>query len=819
MQNIVLQILRSCGVLLLMLLGHWAIGQQQHDHQHCPSCQHFKHSMHAAQAQWGAAQTPNINYNDRSDTIDLLHYTINLEITSVSAASISANCAIEFTPKMNAVSQITLDLLRLQVDSIKIGNNLLSYQYNDTLIYAQLPSTMNIGDTNTIVIYYQGNPQADALWGGFYFQNSYAFNIGVGFDANPHNYGRVWYPCFDNFVERATYTFNITTPTNLPAFCNGVLTNDVSNAGQRTRTWEMNTPIPTYLSCMAAADYSVVHQNYNGMNGSIPIELVAKAADTSDLKASFTNLSSAMAAYEYWFGPYLWDKVGYSVVPFNGGAMEHATNIAYPILTVDGSIAFETLMAHELSHHWWGDLVTCETAEDMWINEGLASYCEHLFLEYVYGRQRYIDEVKSNHYDVLQNAHIAEGGYRPISGVPHQYTYGEHVYNKGASVAHNLRWYLEDSLFRMGMSAVLDSFALNSINSGQLRDHLTQVTGVDLSDFFNDWVFNGGFSHFELDSMVVSNNGATYDVTLAVQQKLKGAPNFHNNTPLQFTFIDEQWNWEERRGLVSGEFDQLSFNNLSFEPSMVIVNEGHVLNQARIDQSKRIYNTGSQTFSTARLAAFEVNAIGDSAYVHVAYHPVAADSVFDNPYGYTLSRNRYWTIRGIWDASFDAEFSLEPSTVLDADLMGTFGGDSLILLYRAQPEDPWREHPDYSKQQIASFTFLRVRTVLAGDYVLANGQMGLGIDALEQGLVKQSKIYPNPTDRQLNVEFRLRRKGTISFECYDLQGQRLSSHIEACPKGKNQIEIPLGDWPTGVYFLKLRDEQGHVLESHKFVKQ
>lgn len=808
------------NTILLFLLG-WALANQlyaQHPHD-CPSCQHLKQEIRNAYLDWGGHKSLNINYNDRSDTIDILHYSINLSMPNVASGSITANCVIDFSPKMNNISQITLDLLQLTVDSIKMGNNLLTYTHNDTIIYANFPTNLNIGDSSSIQVFYRGQPQEDAMWGGFYVQGGYAFNLGVGFAANPHNYGRVWYPCFDNFVERATYSFQVSTDSTVAAFCNGSLSNENIVGTTRTRTWEMTTPIPTYLSCVAIADYEVVHQNYSGLTGLVPIELVAKAADTTNMKSSFTHLNDAMATYEYWFGPYIWNKVGYSAVPFNSGAMEHATNIAYPVITLNGSLTYETLMAHELSHHWWGDLATCETAEDMWINEGMATYCEHLFLEWVYGRERYIEEVKDNHYNVLQTAHISEGGYRPISGVPHQYTYGDHVYKKGAAMAHNLRWYLGDSLFRMGMTEVLDSFALDDLSSTEMRDYLTQVTGVDMTDFFNDWVFNGGFSHFEVDSMTVNPNGGNFDIDIAIQQKLKGAPAFHNNTPLQFTFYDDQWNWESRRALVSGEFDQVSFSGLSFEPKMVILNKDHHLNQARMDQERLIDTTGTFSFSDPKLVSFNVNAIQDSAYVHVAYHPVAADSIFDNPYGYQISSNRYWSVRGIWGTDFDAEFRIEPSNFIDSDLMANSGADSLILLYREHPQDPWREHPDYSKQQIASLLFMRVQTILPGDYVLANGQMGLGVDALERLALKSSTVYPNPADSQLTVDLRLRRRQELTLECYDLNAQKLEEKYIHCSMGKSTHQFSLGNWPTGIYFLKIRDHKGNVLASHKFVKK
>ena len=607
-------------VLSLFLLGNL---QAQQSHSTCNHCQKLKHKRHQQQSE-GYSKTLNIDYNDRSDTVDILHYDIDFRYISFNPGSVTAATTLHFAPKMNNVGHLTMDLLGLTVDSVKMGGPPLSYTYNGLHLVASFGTALNINDTAMLTVYYRGTPQPDAMWGGFYFQNGYGYNLGVGFSANPHVFGRVWYPCFDNFVERATYTFTITTPNTKTSHCNGILMSNVVNGSERTMVWQMNSPIPSYLTCVAAADYSTIHQTFSGLNGSIPVDLVAVPSDTNNVKNSFVNLSQALAAYEYWFGAYRWDKIGYSMVPFNAGAMEHATNIAYPISFANGSLTYESITMHELSHHWWGDLATCETAEDMWINEGMASYCEHLFAEYHYGRAQYLTDVKNNHYDVLQNAHGAEGGYLAVSGVPHQYTYGDHVYKKGAAMAHNLRWYLGDSLFRSGMTAVLDSFGFNSLNSSQMRDHLTATTGVDMTDFFNDWIFNGGFSHFELDTFTITPSTGLWDVSVQVQQKLKGAPAFHQNTPLQFTFYDEQGNRAEERASVSGEFDQVLFS-LPFEPTVIIINEGHLLNQARKDVNKTFYTMGNSPISYVNLPGFNVTSIGDSAWLHAEYHPVAPD--------------------------------------------------------------------------------------------------------------------------------------------------------------------------------------------------
>ncbi|HRD38377.1 MAG TPA: peptidase M1, partial [Bacteroidia bacterium] len=99
----------------------------------------------------------------------------------------------------------------MKIDSVKLNSSLLTYTYNDTVIKVNLPASYNTTDTLNLNVFYHGKPQGDPSgWGGFYFSGNYAFNLGVGFGAKPHNYGRVWFPCFDNFVEKSLYDFNIT---------------------------------------------------------------------------------------------------------------------------------------------------------------------------------------------------------------------------------------------------------------------------------------------------------------------------------------------------------------------------------------------------------------------------------------------------------------------------------------------------------------------------------------------------------------------------------------------------------------------------------
>ena len=764
---------------------------------------------------WSQKNNHSKALNSRSDTIDILSYEINLDFTDFSNKTVKGNCKIQFTPKINGVNHIELDLLQLNVDSIVMQNQLLTYNYNDTLLTVQFPAPLNTSDTSFITVYYNGSPQKDATWGGFYYSGNYAFNLGVGFEASPHNYGRVWFPCFDNFVERSTYHFNIITAGGKKAHCNGyldttyVITNDTI-----MNSWRLNEEIPSYLSCIAIADYTTVHQQFNGISKIIPVELVARASDTTNLKSSFSNLEPALHGFEEAYGEYLWNKIGFSIVPFNAGAMEHATNVAYPSYAIDGSLNSETLMAHEFAHHWWGDLVTCETAEDMWINEGMASYSEHLFLEKVYDYPTALKAIKDNHKKVLQFTHLNENGYRAVSGVPHAYTYGEHVYDKGAAITHNMRAYLGDSLFFVGLKSITQNYKYQHINSGQFRDQLTASTGVNMTSFFNDWVFSPGFSHFAIDSTQIIPNGGNFDVTLYVQQKLKGATNYHSNTPLEITFYDANWNTQKASVMVSGQYTNTTIT-IPFSPILALLNKDHRLNQARTDDELIINSTSTQNLDHAFVSNFNVTEINDSALLFASHHWVVPDTIKNNNNNYRISNKRYWSFQGILPSNFKASgrltYDARPSSgLLDDDLLST-NGDSLILLYRKNAHEDWVEYKKYTKTAItSSFGFIDIDSLILGQYTFANGVSTLTANQ-NPTASEQFKIYPNPAGNLIRITTSTSHE-PLRIIVYDLTGKRI--HEEDFSKS---LKLNTSKWKKGGTYIINIIKNHQIVHSEKVI--
>jgi aminopeptidase N len=229
---------------------------------------------------------------ERSDTFDVLEYRIHLTVKDFQLSQLVGYTEVDFKPKMDGLNYLNLDLERLVVDSVLYRGNPLPFTHVGPLLTLQFPDVLTTQDTHSVVVYYKGVPMTSASgFGGFYFENGYAYNLGIGIRDKPHNYGRAWFPCFDNFVERSTYEYHITHASNHMAYCVGTYlgTEDLGNGLMRT-SYRMEQPIPTYLSSVAVSDYSHIEFNHPGENGIIPVRLIARPADLNAFENSFQQI-------------------------------------------------------------------------------------------------------------------------------------------------------------------------------------------------------------------------------------------------------------------------------------------------------------------------------------------------------------------------------------------------------------------------------------------------------------------------------------------------------------------------------------------------
>ena len=713
----------------------------------------------------------------RSDSIDILKTDLAIDVSNFAAKVMYARADITFASKVSGISYIKLDLLRLTVDSVKSGNASLSYSYNDSLVSINLQPSLQTNESRTISVFYHGKPiRMPGDFGGFYWDSLYAFNIGVSFLAEPHNYGKAWFPCFDNFKERCTFHFAVTTDPPLMAMCNGRQDSVTTNTnGTKTWYWTMPDPIPSYLASMSVSDYVVLTDSYNSLKGPLPIMLAARAADTINLKKSFIHLKKALSIFENRFGPYEFYRVGYCLVPFNAGAMEHTTNISYMLGLVNGNTAFENVMAHELSHHWFGDLVTCDDQSEMWLNEGWGKYCEEIFYEGMYGGDNYKTNVRDNHEDVIRTAHVIDSAYRPLSGIPSSYTYSvSSIYEKGADRVHTLRGYMGDSLFFHCMKDFLQEYKFKDVNSYKLRDYLVSCSGLkNINDFFTDWIFDGGFPDFSIEHTRITNTATGADVALSIHQRSDHTSHLFHHVPLEVAFFDQAGNKTIMTANVSGECT-LYTTSLSFYPAYIALDFDEKLNDAVTDQWYKM--AGTDHLYDFGVAKMSINLIqsSDTSLVRVEHHWVAPDASRNTIPGLHLSDYRYWTVDGLWSFDFRASATLyyNGSRSSQGYLDNTFitnSEDSLVLMYRPDAESIWQID---TSAAIKTGINLRDRTGTIKVNNLQKGQYALAIyDANKVDLSRSLSVcapmsvvaqgsdtmgfraYPNPVSNdELNIE-------------------------------------------------------------------
>lgn len=783
----------------------------------------------------GINETEGSIIDNRSDSIDILNTAIHLDFSNFSGKTIQGYTLLSCQSKVAGLPNINLDLLKLSIDSVLVDGINTAFSYNDTVLRVNFSTPYAILSNFELAVYYHGTPfQNPSDWGGFYWNSDIAYNIGVSFLDNPHSYGRTWFPCFDNFIERSFFDYFISVPKNYKAICGGLFIDTLSVDASKTEWhWKINQSIPSYLASVDIAAYEEIAYEYSGMLRTIPVRLYALASDTLKLRNSFIHLPDALTTFEAHYGPYQFDRVGYSVVPFSAGAMEHACNIAYMRAAVNGTTAYETLMAHELSHHWFGDLVTCETQQDMWLNEGWASYSEHLFLEQLYGRSAYDDEVMNNHDDVLRLAHTAtkDGEYLALADVPDNKTYGTTVYDKGADVIHSIRGLMGDNDFFNCVQQYLEHYKFNHANSQDFINFMASCTDASTAEMLRPWIISPGFPHFAVSHFEVYPEAASNHLVFWLRQKLNHAPEYYNNQKVWVHYFDNDLHHDSVQVSFSGNCQRFDVET-SFVPSFVVVDLNHLINDAQLDEYFVTNTTGVQDLVHARIT-LDIKEISGERLFWVSNNWVAPDSTPSIPNGLFLNNYRYWTIDGTFNETdkIDATFSYNgtnspTSGFLDNDLM-TNSEDSLVLMYRPNALANWQFADSFKVNVLTNpnnkVGKLNVYNLKKGEYVLAiwdyahtAAPLNKMADCINVGLHKSLSgqlkfhIYPNPAKKSLQVVSENLKDA--NYKIFSMNGKLIQT---GSIEDDNQ-KIELNTVRKGSYLLCIEDGLGNI-STQKFI--
>lgn len=752
-----------------------------------------------------------IAYASRTDSFSISHTEIHLAVRNFSAKTIKGHASHRIKFKV-PTSHITLDLSGMTVDSVLTGTMHLGYSRATDKLGVTLDKLYQAGDSIQLDVYYGGVPAADpGGWGGFYFTGDYAFNLGVGFQVNPHSYGRAWFPCVDEFTMKSRYEFYIETDTNYTAACNGELSSVQTIGNSKLWHYAEAWPMSAYLASVSVSRYTILKSNCHGIQRDFPIWIYCLPSDSNRVKTSFTNLPKAIAAFEKAFGPQVYSKVGYNLVPFSAGAMEHPGNITYPAIYADGTLNYETLFAHELSHHWWGDNVTCRDAGDMWLNEGWASYCEKLFVQQVYGEKAYKAEVLANHLLSLRLAHITDSFPMSLVGVPQNHTYGTHVYKKGADVVHSLRGVVGDTVFFRACKAYQQMYRAGNTSSNDLMHAFEQNGAGSLAtSFFNNWVDEKGSPHVIISKQVHSGNGP-YNLKFYTQQKPRFTGKLYTNMPVEVFFFKDRMTYEKRTILINGQADSFSFD-FSFRPVFVCLDYDEKLSDAITDRTLVSGSTGTfdlpETFCKVILRNKR-----DTALVRVEHHWVGPELYKTKaPY---MSDYRYYTLDGIWDDSLAMDLELpydgrkQENTAtgyLDHTLIFTTE-DSLTLLYRGFPGDYWRVWPDLQFTNGGKFDKsgkVLVKNARKGDYVFAMYDQSLAIPRVsgEKAMTENTwTVSPSPAGNLVTINFMI--PDLLLETSYVLITDQLGNQVDLIERkdGMDSIILDTSSWAGGLYIV------------------
>lgn len=444
----------------------------------------------------------------REREVDIQHVAADLRF-DMTHESIHGHVAMTFTPLRSGLSALALDAAALKVEKVEAAGKPLAFDAGDRTLRITLPGPLGAGEAATVDVTYSARPKA-----GLYFQpadsrhSAQAWNYGEG----GLHYG--WIPLYNDTNDRFTVDMNVTVPKPLVATGNGILKETVENAdGTRTFHWVQDQPIPNYLLALDVGEFVRVSLGEAKVGGrSVPIGIWGPPGTEAAQAYGFRDTAKMVEFFSERYGyAYPWAKYDQISLHEFEGAMETTTMVGFgesyarragdpPDSHPDFEHAYPTwtgpdTIAHELAHHWFGDLLTCRSLGSLWLNESFATFSHTLWNghangedDLTYQRWRYLN----TYLDYVRKT----GTVRPMEflryAAPGDMYQEETTYLKGSLVLHMLRHFVGDPDFFRTLGDYLRGHAFGNVDSGDLKEAFQQSAGRSLSWFFDDWITGGG---------------------------------------------------------------------------------------------------------------------------------------------------------------------------------------------------------------------------------------------------------------------------------------------------------------------------------------
>jgi aminopeptidase N len=441
---------------------------------------------------------------------DVLHYNLDIEVFPATQEIAGANTMTvgslvdgltEFTFRLHANFTITAAVIN-GTTPVTITD------ISTTTRVATLDRAYDVGETFALAITYEGTPVAEGF-GSLWFRHHNGIDV-VSSLSCPY-YAYTWWPCKDGDVgepgdngDKATTELAVTAPDDLRTVSNGLLQGVDTLPGNRTRyRWATDYPIATYLVMFSTTNYTTWTADYDYGSGTMPVEFnLYPEDDTPDVRESLEQCLVMLDTFRRLFGPYPFLNEKYGIYEFEfGGGMEHQTNT--------GQGSFEGwLTAHELSHQWWGDAVTCRTWHDVWLNEGFATYSEALWREHRPGSPG----ESALHYWMSRRrpGRVDDSVYCYDTSSLWRIFDNNFSYRKAAWVLHQLRHIVGDDTFFHILAEYRGAFEGSAATTEDFIAIAETVAGRDLRWFFDEWVYEIGAPAYRYGWQAEQINGQDY---------------------------------------------------------------------------------------------------------------------------------------------------------------------------------------------------------------------------------------------------------------------------------------------------------------------
>jgi hypothetical protein len=429
------------------------------------------------------------------------------------------------------ILEVPCDTIMIHLKSLEASNFHLddapcpTTRDEDQLYFHATSFGFLVGDTVQLSLDFGGTPYTGNSL-GIFITSQRAYTVSDPWGT------RNWMPCYDDPDDKALWNLEVRADSSYNTLANGDLVDTIDHGdGTRSFCYEHNVPMSTYLLSVVSGNYEVINSSW----GELPLTYLVYPSHVSIAETAFSRVDEMFNCFTGLWGEYPFSSYAMGEAPIYGGygGMEHQTCTTIGNGIVAGGLTYESVVAHELSHQWWGDALTPVDFRHVWLNEGWATYAEALYAQHLAGGDwdaflEYMDQIHSTYLGW-------DSAFLPIYAPPLSQLFNISQYEKAASVIHMLRFVVGEQCFHDSQRQWYEEYAYATVDTWDYLHLFEETSGQDLEWFFDQWIFTGGYPtyHTLVESREIDDR---YLVHLSVSQSHPNAVDFTMPVPVSLEY-------------------------------------------------------------------------------------------------------------------------------------------------------------------------------------------------------------------------------------------------------------------------------------------